>query len=276
MWWCCVFLDVGTVFFKNFAMKRKLAARDDEDLSHVFVVTDEIVHPSKLSDNMCLFSCMFNALKTSELRVAFCAGNMDDPTMAFLEVAKIGKNKAGRSYENERAMCGFNAYDVNHYLSYLEKAGNIKTWTFTKQKMKIFQWSRLLIRNDHQLVGCIFVFCGHTIPSDEKKLMNTRMKKWREQLENAPDASVKIRRSSPFYVEHQLIRRYNMDMPKYLFEKFQNNQFVHGFSIRVEMSGEVWLFDNGLRKPRLVRSIEDIANLLFCVWAVYRFNIECK
>jgi hypothetical protein len=139
--------------------------------------------------------------------------------------------------------------------------------------MKIFQWSRLLIRNEHQLVGCIFIFCGHTIPSDEKKRMNDRMKKWREQLENAPDTSIKIQRSSPFYVEHELIRRYNMDLPKYLFAKFQNDGYVHGFALRVETSGEVWLFDNALRKPRLIRTIEDIASLLFRVWAVYRFNI---
>jgi hypothetical protein len=74
---------------------------------------------------------------------------------------------------------GYNADDVRDYLQYLKIEGIIKSWKYNR--LTDFHWNKLLIPSKTQWRSKTVVIHGFTLPSDEKKAMNTRIRKWRVQ-----------------------------------------------------------------------------------------------
>lgn len=105
---------------------------EDEALKkRSFAVSDYIIKPLKAKENTCIFYSMFNALRTSELRVAFAGGPFaveDDPALNF-------KTKIWSMDESFRARSetiGYNEWDMIHYLDYLKHQHIIKGYTFNR------------------------------------------------------------------------------------------------------------------------------------------------
>ena len=46
-------------------------------------ISKSILKVDKRDKNLCMFTCMINALRSSELRLAFAAGNAENPGLMF-------------------------------------------------------------------------------------------------------------------------------------------------------------------------------------------------
>jgi hypothetical protein len=55
---------------------------------NLLTISKLIVPITKINDNLCLFNCLYQSLRTPEQRMAFCNNNMDNPTSYFLKVTK--------------------------------------------------------------------------------------------------------------------------------------------------------------------------------------------
>ena len=225
----------------------------------------------KLTDNLCLFACMFNSLRTPQHRLAFAANNSVQPTAKFVEIAMDGIHRAGKNFEDTKLKAGFNADDVGDYLQHLKSRKIIRSWDY--YRMDDFHWNKMLIPSEKQWRSRTVIIHGFTLPSDQKKAMVTRIRKWRAELSNNQRVR-KLMKKNPHHLEQRMIEKYNKDMPKKLLETFCKDEYEHGVAVSIDKDGAVWLYCNGLRNRHRIHVIDDIACHLLTFWHAYSFDFE--
>ena len=90
------------------------------------VISDTIVTVAPLKANLCLFSAMYNSLRTPELRDAFSAGNPCYPTLSFLAFF----HRTGDFVE--KFTRGYNSKDIDDYLYFLKSNHHISTYCWKR------------------------------------------------------------------------------------------------------------------------------------------------
>ena len=103
----------------------------------VLTVSRDIVKLSERSNNLCLFACAVNALRSLPEKNSFVANNPRMPTKAFLEIA-------AKNTSIDRSVHGYTATDMADYLKHLLAAGHIKK--FVWRTVHHFDFGRLFVR----------------------------------------------------------------------------------------------------------------------------------
>jgi hypothetical protein len=109
-----------------------------------YVVSDLIIKPLDSSGNLCMFYAMFNALRSTELRIAFSGCRLADPSYNFVECIKRLSIE-----HHERALdIGYNEQDMGFYLKWLRQNSHIKSHLWTRQKKcKTWRFTQIVDRN---------------------------------------------------------------------------------------------------------------------------------
>ena len=93
-------------------------------------VTNEIAQITKASENLCLYSAMYNALRSSTLREAFSSFNPFCAAKEFVELSKTTVGECTGYKPIDRAKHGYTTTDMSRYLQQIKSEGHIQTYKF--------------------------------------------------------------------------------------------------------------------------------------------------
>ena len=108
---------------------------DDHSLSDTgaersLEVSDEIAQITKATENLCLFSAVYNSLRKNALRHAFTSKNPSLAALAFVELSKSNIGSFTQFKPIDRTKHGYTSLDLGRYLQQLKKEKHIKAYTF--------------------------------------------------------------------------------------------------------------------------------------------------
>ena len=126
--------DLGRVFSRHGA---EFVPVDDDDLSlsdtgaeRSHEGSDETAQIAKASENLCLFSAVYNSLRHNALRHAFTSKNPSLAALAFVELSKSNIGSFTQFKPIDRTKHGYTSLDLSRYLQQLKKEKHIKAYTF--------------------------------------------------------------------------------------------------------------------------------------------------
>jgi hypothetical protein len=238
-------------------------------------ISDRIEQISKASDNLCLPNCIFQALRTLELRKAFSAHNLKEVFKAFLEISAGERINPKTGKVINRAKEGYFPQDVTRYLDFLKDHIYTKSHVFMRlQPLALRSLFVKLFTKSESVGEQVFVFFGYTLPSDEKPKMVKRFEDLRKSLCSGKYSRLSGEKQR-IAVELDMIKFYNnLDEMATLRKRFQISNYKHGISIGIEKDKSMWLYDNGNKVRKPVSSIEHVAPYLLSYWDVYVFKMS--
>jgi hypothetical protein len=220
-------------------------------------ISEAIVKVAELNENLCMFSCVYNAMRIPEGRMALAAGNMENPAEAFRNVAQSNRHVKDRLQE------GYTAFDMQLYLHWLKTEGVVKGYTWKLARSVV--WERLFIQKKglDSGNGAVVIF-GATMRSTEKEAMLRRFRKQEERLKHLSERKKQAK----------LIEYYESGMPKKIQDLVYNKELTHGVALNRDEEGTVWLYDNGKKTRRKMSGVQDVAMILPAYWRAYFIEIE--
>jgi hypothetical protein len=263
--------DVAAVWSLSGGISEQPSASVAETKSgSILTVSDRFVNVAPLNEHLCLFSCLFNTLRDSRSRLAFSAGNIQNPPEEFKRLSREGYIKAKKD-PSVKLRAGYNAEDVGRYLRFLVGMKLVKTWTWNR--LNNFKLNKLLIDGNSRWKSpqTIALF-GYSVPTDEVVKIKNRLKTFRKRLEQDPETRRIIKHDSE-HIEKRMIDFYDKEIP-HLSREYRKPAYEHGICLSIEHDGSVWLYDNGLVLRKRVRKVEDVATRLMTYWHAFVFKME--
>jgi hypothetical protein len=244
------------------------------DGQNSLIISDKIDPITKAKENLCLFNCMYQSLRTQALRDMFSANNPADPAKAFVELS-AGKTEFQFGKVINRKKDGYVTRDIDRYRIFLfEKFG----MDFHFKKLNSYTadhlFKQLFVRPLRDGDEFTYVLMGYTLPPVEKKKMKTRYESLRNDListEYSHLSGVEQR----IAVEKDLINFYqDQDEMKTIRRRYQTGNQEHGISIGVEKDKSIWLYDNGNQSRKMVTSVAHVAPYMFLYFKIMLFRMN--
>jgi hypothetical protein len=234
------------------------------DGQNSLLISDKIDPITKAKENLCLFNCIYQSLRTQALRDMFSANNPAEPTKAFVELsAGETEFKSGKVINREKD--GYVTRDIDRYRIFIFEKFGVK---FVFKKLNSYTadhlFKQLFVRPLRDGDEFTYVLMGYTLPSVEKKNMKERFEKLRNDLIctkylhlSGEEQRIAVEKDLiNFYQDHQ-------DEMKTIRKRYQTGKQEHGISIGVEKDKSIWLYDNGNHTRKSVTSVAHVAPYLF-------------
>jgi hypothetical protein len=232
-----------------------------------FEVSNKITEITKKEENLCMFNCMFQSLRTTELRKAFCCNDVQNPAAQFL--------KESSRITIKRSVHGYNSQDMNLYLRYLKNNGFISSYKFKKINWFNLQSIFKTLFEENSTLPVVqesYLLMGHTLNTEIKPKIIKTFNEKKNSLEIEHYANPETKKKS---VERRLQEFYfNEEEMKTMRKKCYIRKLEHGAVIGIEKDRSIWLYDNGCFTRRPVNSILNVADRLLDFWGAYVFEIS--
>lgn len=235
---------------------RKIARVD-----HQFVTAIEcevqrqlIVRQPMLSDD-CLFTCIYNALPTDQQKEAFASR----ASCQFHKIAIEGRLKANKDIDAR----GYSIMDIVHYLKYLIRESNVKSYYVRSLNLGNHQLYKLFqpdfCRLDHIYILIGFVYSDK---SYHTKLMH-RLSRKQAELDPA----------CPINVNQTLARLYHLECKKAV-DYPDELCTAHAIALRRLNQSTICIYDTLFPEVRNCDSMIVLAEHILDIFSAYVFRIE--
>jgi hypothetical protein len=187
-----------------------------------YLITDKIVHPLDSSSNLCMFYALFNALRSTELRIAFSGGKMSDPSYHFVERIKhLGMEHHERALED-----GYNERDMGFYLSWLKNSGHIKSYTWTRQRKKRkYRLTHIIDRNQKHMKPMIYLCCGIAVEREKRDGIAKKFKKGTHDITHEDTKKLT-----------------QVEIYENVSDEYRGEDWAHGAAVAIEDDGKIYIY----------------------------------
>ena len=179
-------------------------------------IEDALVKVAGAKDNLCLFACVYNSMRSKAARFAMAGGNVNNPTARFVEIAQQNSRSLDRSVE------GYTSNDMGNYLQWLKHVKLIRGYKWKACREGMLE-NVLLRPTKFQSPNTACIFFGATTPTDCRDLMKKKLG-WFERSTKKENWGEK-RRSK------ELIQYYEANLAKSMKQRSQDSDLAHGVAV---------------------------------------------
>jgi len=260
-----------------------------------YEISDKIIVPLDSGENLCMFFGLFNALRSTDLRVAFAGCRNCDSAYNFKKIIW----EMDETFKDIKMKEGYNDMDMLHYLTWLKLHGHIKNFAWVDNtnlyhfdKKKLTKWIKsqkfntkeeedekvqdykfklktekkrwkltsLLARDAGHCEPLIYLLAGDA-RSTQHAYSTSEKKTFRKKMQ-------KLSHASDQEVEIAKCKEYSRFSKAY-----KGPKWAHGVAVAMDEENNCFLYDSG-KKTRAKLDYMALSNSIVHVHHVKKFKID--